>query len=124
MMKIVEKVIYPIITKTESVVGFHLNDIACQGNHYGIVTNITPKSYRPITINWDDNEPFAYTEDEIRVLKIKVVEELLPQKTIVFMPTGTIPAFLTKKAIGKAKKPTASRFDPGVRSVTEQDSVL
>ncbi len=89
VMKIVQKVIYPIITKPESVAGFHLNDIACQGNHYGIVTNINSDSYRPITINWDKNEPFAYTEDEIRVLKIKVVEQLLPQKTIVSMPPGT-----------------------------------
>ena len=87
VMKIVEKVIYPIITKTASVAGFHLNDIACQGKHYGMVTSITPDSYRPVTVNWDKNEPFAYTEDEIRVLKIKVVEQLLPQKTIVFMPT-------------------------------------
>ena len=88
-MKIVEKVIYPIITKTESVAGFYFNDIACQNNHYGIVTNITSESERPITINWDDNEPFAYTKDELRFLKFKVVEQLLPQKTIVFMPTGT-----------------------------------
>ncbi|GAB4552198.1 MAG: hypothetical protein Tsb0014_46150 [Pleurocapsa sp.] len=89
VMKIVEKVIYPIITKPESVAGFSLNEIACQGNHYGMVTSITPDSYRPITINWDNNEPFAYTEDEIRVLKIKVVEQLLPHKTIVSMPTDT-----------------------------------
>ena len=34
------------------------------------------------------------------------------------------PAFLTQKAIGKAKKLIASRFEPGVRSVTEHDSVL
>ena len=88
-MKIVEKVIYPIITLTESVAGFYFNDIAYQNNHYGIVTNITPESYRPITINWDDNEPFAYTKDELRFLKIKVVEQLLPQKTIVFMPYST-----------------------------------
>ena len=90
VMKIVEKVIYPIITKPESVAGFSLNAIACQGNHYGIVTSIDSDSYRPITINWDNNEPFAYTEDEIRVLEIKVVEQLLPQKTIVLMSPGTM----------------------------------
>ena len=90
VMKIVEKVIYPIITKPKSVTGFHLNAIACQGNHYGMVTSIDSDSYRPITIAWDKNEPFAYTEDEIRVLKIKVVEQLLPQKTIVSMPPGTM----------------------------------
>ena len=89
VMKIVEKLIYPIITKLESIAGFSLNAITCQGNHYGIVTSIDSNSYRPITINWDNNEPFAYTEDEIRVLKIKVVEQLLPQKTIVSMPPGT-----------------------------------
>ena len=59
VMKIVEKVIYPIITKPVSVAGFHLNDIACQGNHYGIVTSIDPNSYRPITINWDKNERYC-----------------------------------------------------------------
>ena len=90
VMKIVQKVIYPIITKTASVAGFHLNEIACQGNHYGIVTSIDSDSYRPITIAWDENEPFAYTEDELRVLKIKVVEQLLPEKTIVSMPPGTM----------------------------------
>ncbi len=37
MMRIVEKVIYPIITKPESIAGFSLNEIACQRNHYGIV---------------------------------------------------------------------------------------
>ena len=89
VMKVVQKVIYPIITKPESVAGFSLNDIVCQGNHYGIVASITPDSYRLITIAWDNNEPFAYTEDEIRVLKIKVVEQLLPHKTIVSMPTDT-----------------------------------
>ncbi len=89
VMKVVQKVIYPIITKTASVAGFHLNDIAYQGCHYGIVTNINSDSYRPITINWDNNDPFAYTEDEIRVLKIKVVEQLLPQETIISLPTGT-----------------------------------
>ncbi|AFZ38010.1 hypothetical protein Sta7437_4549 (plasmid) [Stanieria cyanosphaera PCC 7437] len=89
VMKIVEKVIYPIITKPESIAEFSLNAIARQRNHYGIVTNINSDSYRPITINWDKNEPFAYTEDEIRVLKIKIVEQLLPQETIVSMPPGT-----------------------------------
>lgn len=88
-MKIVEKVIYPIITKTRSVSKFYLNAIACQANHYGIVTNINPESYRPVTINWDKNEPFTYTEDELRVLKIEVVEQLLPQKTILAMPPAT-----------------------------------
>lgn len=88
-MKIVEKVVYPIITKTRSVSGFYLNAIACQANHYGIVTDIDPESYRPVTINWDKNEPFAYTKDEIRVLKIEVVEQLLPQKTILAMPPAT-----------------------------------
>lgn len=88
-MKIVEKVIYPIITKIRSVSGFYLNAIACQANHYGIVTDIDPESYRPVTIDWDRNEPFAYTEDELRVLKIELVEQLLPQKTILAMPPAT-----------------------------------
>ena len=34
-----------------------------------------------------------------------------------------LPTFLTPKAIGKAKKPTGSRFEPGVGSVREHDSV-
>ena len=88
-MKIVEKVIYPIITKTESVAGFYINAIASQGDSYGVVTDIDPESYRPVTINWDKNEPFAYTEDELKVLKIEVVEQLLPSKTIVTMPPAT-----------------------------------
>ena len=88
-MKIVEKVIYPIITKIRSVSGFYLNAIACQANHYGIVTDIDPESYRPVTINWDKNEPFAYTEDELKVLKIELVEQLLPHKTILAMPPAT-----------------------------------
>ncbi len=88
-MKIVEKVIYPIITKTRSVAGFYVGAIACQANHYGIVTDIDPESYRPVTIDWDKNEPFAYTEDELKVLKIEIVEQLLPQKTILAMPPAT-----------------------------------
>ena len=88
-MKIVDKVIYPIITKTRLVAGFYIGAIACQSGYYGIVTDIDPESYRPVTINWDNNEPFAYTDDELKVLKIKVVEQLLPQKTIVTMPPAT-----------------------------------
>ena len=37
---------------------------------------------------------------------------LLPSSQV----ATALPAFLTPKAIGKAKKPTTSRFEPGVRS--------
>ncbi|MGK7951397.1 MAG: hypothetical protein AB4368_22085, partial [Xenococcaceae cyanobacterium] len=120
-MKIVEKVIYPIITKTESVAGFYFNDIACQGNHYGIVTNITPESDRPITINWDDNEPFAYTKDELRFLKIKVVEQLLPQKTIVFMPSSTTVILENGKQIKFNSQPKFLVINKSDRSILIQD---
>ena len=88
-MKIVDKVIYPIVTQTKTVAGFYIGAIARQRDSYGIVTAIDPGSYRSVTIDWDKNEPFAYTEDELRVLKIEVVEQLLPLKTFVTMPPAT-----------------------------------
>ncbi len=36
----------------------------------------------------------------------------------------SFPAFLTKFASAKTKKPIASRFEPGVHSVTKNDSLL
>ena len=89
VMKIVDKVIYPIVTQTKTVAGFYIGAIARQRDSYGIVTAIDPGSYRSVTIDWDKNEPFAYTEDELRVLKIEVVEQLLPLKTFVTMPPAT-----------------------------------
>ncbi|MDJ0593986.1 MAG: hypothetical protein QNJ72_29075 [Pleurocapsa sp. MO_226.B13] len=89
VMKIVDKVIYPIVTQTRSVAGFYIGAIARQRDSYGLVTDIDPGSYRSVTVDWDKNEPFAYTEDELRVLKIEVVEQLLPSKTIVSMPPAT-----------------------------------
>ena len=89
VMKIVDKVIYPIVTQTKTVAGFYIGAIARQIDSYGIVTAIDPGSYRSVTIDWDKNEPFAYTEDELRVLKIEVVEQLLPLKTFVTMPPAT-----------------------------------
>ena len=68
VMKIVDKVIYPIVTQTKTVAGFYIGAIARQRDSYGIVTAIDPGSYRSVTIDWDKNEPFAYTEDELRVL--------------------------------------------------------
>lgn len=89
MIKIVDKVIYPIVTQTKTVAGFYIGAIARQIDSYGIVTAIDPGSYRSVTIDWDKNEPFAYTEDELRVLKIEVVKQLLPLKTFVTMPPAT-----------------------------------
>ena len=89
MIKIVDKVIYPIVTQTKTVAGFYIGAIARQRDSYRIVTAIDPGSYRSVTIDWDKNEPFAYTEDELRVLKIEVVEQLLPLKTFVTMPPAT-----------------------------------
>ena len=45
------------------------------------------------------------------------------EKYLIDLNPDSKPAFLTPKAIGKAKNPTASRFEPDVRSVTEHDSV-
>jgi hypothetical protein len=87
----IKRIIYPIYTSsiTSFAPNFSLSSI-CSQKGYGVVTKIDD-SYRPITITWDnDPEPFAYTEDEIRVLKITAISSYRSNQTIVRFPETTI----------------------------------
>ena len=67
---------------------FQRGTIVQQNQEYGIVTQINSNSDRPITITWDSqpDDPFAYTLDEINVLKICPLPSYHPHQTLVKLP--------------------------------------
>jgi hypothetical protein len=86
----VETVLYPFLIQPPHLQKFKLGTLVTQGKEYGIVTQID-ESDRPIAVTWDcsTEEPFAYTLDEINVLKVAIVPLYRPQQTLVELPAGT-----------------------------------
>jgi hypothetical protein len=86
----VETVLDPFLIHPPHLQKFQLGMLVAQGKEYGIVTQID-ESDRPITIAWDcsTEEPFAYTLDEINVLKVAIVPLYHPKQTLVELPAGT-----------------------------------
>ncbi len=73
IVKIV-KVLFLLTNESIDLHGFKLNTIVSLRQEYGIVSKLK-QSDRPIIITWDSDclYPFAYTLDEIRVLKIRAI---------------------------------------------------
>lgn len=94
-VKEVVAVIFPFLTPHPSdKLPFKVGDIIKTGKHYGTVTSLN-QTDRPVRITWDasnseDSFSCNYTLDEIRVLKISLVPQFIPQKT-----TGELPACTT-----------------------------
>ncbi len=94
-VKEVVAVIFPFLTPHPSdQLPFKVGDIIKTGEHYGTVTSLN-QTDRPVRITWDasnseDSFSWNYTLDEIRVLKISLVPQFIPQKT-----TGELPACTT-----------------------------
>ena len=94
-VKEVVAVIFPFLTPHPSdQLPFKVGDIIKTGKHYGTVTSLN-QTDRPVRITWDasnseDSFSWNYTLDEIRVLKISLVPQFIPQKT-----TGELPACTT-----------------------------
>ena len=86
----VETVLYPFLIQPPHLQKFKLGTLVTQGKEYGIVTQID-ESDRPIAVTWDcsTEEPFAYTLDEINVLKVAIVPLYHPKQTLVELPAGT-----------------------------------
>jgi hypothetical protein len=102
---------------------FKLNDIVKTGNQYGIVISLN-KTEKLVTITWDASSgekafSWTYSLDEIRVLKISIVPQFIPQNTAGELPACTTIVLANSEQIQFSN---ATRFK--VESLTEQHILI
>jgi hypothetical protein len=102
---------------------FKLNDIVKTGNQYGIVISLN-KTEKLVTITWDASSgekafSWTYNLDEIRVLKISIVPQFIPQNTVGELPACTTIVLANSEQIQFSN---VTRFK--VESLTEQHILI